>query len=210
MPAGLRTAGGLRAKSPTTSRPIFAASRPPASAATRPSPKPNAGSRRSPRRVPYAEEMRGIAEAPARARRPSPFSMRAMSLPSPCSGRKRQERRAERSARDRARRLHHVRPRARGDRRSPHLARPELGLARRRAWAHLRAAGAAQGRTELRLPDRGRDRGRQDGRQRMRHRPGRERPGLEPRRPQSLSKAVPRALPGGARRGVLRRGGHGR
>ena len=97
--------------------------------------------------------------------------MRAMSSPSPCSGRRRDKRRRDKSGTaggDRARRLHHVRPRARGDRRSPHLARPELGLARRRARAHLRAAGAAQGATELHLPDRGRDRGRQDGRERMR------------------------------------------
>ena len=78
---------------------------------------------------------------------------------------------------------------------SPYLARPELGLAGRRARTHLRPAGAANGAAEFRLPYRGRHRGRKNGRQRMRDRPGRERARLQPRWPQSLLQAVPRALP---------------
>jgi hypothetical protein len=51
------------------------------------------------------------------------------------------------------------------DRRPPHLAGAELGLARRRARTHVRPAGAAKREAELRLPHRSRHRRRQDGRQ---------------------------------------------
>src|SRR5215831_14443699 len=103
----------------------------------------------------YAEEMRGIGRR-LRAERGHHCAAQCALRARLHAVRPRGEARAdeERAARARPRRLHHVRPAARGDRRSPHLARAELGLARGRARTLLRAARTAKGKAEFRLPHR--------------------------------------------------------
>ena len=90
MRAASRTGGGSRKRSPPISRPICAGSPLPDSIGWRLSPRPKPGARRSRRRVPaMPRKCAALPKAAARASRPSPSSMRAMSWRSPCSGRRR-------------------------------------------------------------------------------------------------------------------------
>ena len=210
MPAASRTAGGSRGKSPTTSRPICAASRPRASAATQAFAEADnwlaAIAAQSPS---YAEEMRGIAEGCGQSEATIALLNARYELAFTCSARRR--RRAASWRAGRTRRLHHLRPRSRTSTADRHTwlgqnwdwlegvhGRTFVLQARRKdkpSFVCLTEAGIAGGKMGVNecgigLVENGL--------------------ASEPRRPQSLSETVPRALPRGAGRGTFRRCARGR
>ena len=206
MRAASRMADVSRAKSPTISRPICAGSPPPASTAMRPSRRRETlaqGHRRAERglRRGNAGHCRWLRPEPRQASR---CSMRATSWRSPCSARRRRSEELLASSRPDGCTTFGLTPQS--DRRSPHLARPELGLARRRAWPHLRAARAAHGasRASSASPRPASPAARwastNAGSALSRT--------VSPRATTAaiLMQAVPRALPRGARRRTIRRG----
>ena len=99
----------------------------------------------------YAEEMRGIADGSGQSEQAIALLNARYELAFTLFGQEATQQRA------RAGELLEIGPdgcttfglKPRGDRGSPHLARPELGLAGRRARTHLRPAGAANGASRV-------------------------------------------------------------